>query len=56
MIKDDIINELLKVKREGIEEYIKFLETSDFFRAPASSKFHGAYQGGLAKHCWHVLI
>ncbi len=27
-----------------------WLCTTDFFRAPASSKYHGAYSGGLFKH------
>ena len=40
--------ELLKtVKREGMQELIKFLETSDFFKAPASTRFHGDHEGGL---------
>lgn len=43
--------ELLKtVKREGIDELINFLEKSDFFKAPASTRFHGDYEGGLVEH------
>ena len=43
--------ELLKtVKREGINELINFLEKSDFFKAPASTRFHGDYEGGLVEH------
>lgn len=31
---------------------IKWIEEdTDFFTAPASSKFHGNYKGGLAEHC-----
>lgn len=47
--------ELLRtVKREGIEELIKYLESSDFFTAPASTKFHGDYEGGLLEHSLKV--
>lgn len=38
------------VKREGVEKLIQFLDSSDFFQAPASSKFHGTRPGDLALH------
>lgn len=51
----DIINDLLRsTQREGIEDLINYLETSDFFTAPASTKYHGCYEGGLAEHCLNV--
>lgn len=31
-----------------------FLDKSDFFSAPASSKYHGSYEGGLCEHCLQV--
>lgn len=40
------------IKREGIEEFLAWLETTDFFEAPASTKFHSAEAGGL---CFHSL-
>ena len=40
------------VKREGMEEFLEWLEKSDFFVAPASTKFHSNVQGGL---CFHTL-
>ncbi len=43
-----------KVKREGIEDLVKWLEASDFFYAPASTRFHGAYAGGLLEHSLNV--
>ena len=47
--------ELLKtVKREGIENLINFLESTDFFTAPASTRFHGSFEGGLAEHSYKV--
>ena len=27
-----------------------------FFDAPASTKYHYAFKGGLAKHCWSVFL
>lgn len=42
------------IKREGIEDLLNWLEQSDFFVAPASSKYHGAYAGGLAEHSINV--
>lgn len=38
------------IKREGIANLLNYLEKSDFYVAPASTKFHSAYQGGLCQH------
>lgn len=43
-----------KIKREGIEDLLKWLENSDFFEAPASTRFHGNYPGGLCEHSLNV--
>lgn len=43
-----------KIKRDGIDQLINFLERSDFFECPASSRFHGAHQGGLLLHSLNV--
>lgn len=49
------ITELLtKTKRPGIGNLIKYMEESGFFTSPASTKFHGCYSGGLAKHSMRV--
>ena len=40
-MKEEFLNILMQVKREGIEELINFLEKSNFFKAPASTRFHG---------------
>ena len=42
------------VHREGLEELIKWLESTDFFTAPASTKFHSAYKEGLLVHSLNV--
>ncbi len=49
-MKDKFLTLLKTVKREGIEELIEFLEKTDFFQAPASTRFHGNYEGGLVEH------
>lgn len=44
------------IKREGSEKLLSFLlsSNSDFFTAPASSRFHGSYKGGLVEHSLNV--
>ena len=39
------------IRREGADALLDYLENkSDFFTAPASARFHGAYAGGLCEH------
>jgi 23S rRNA maturation-related 3'-5' exoribonuclease YhaM len=52
--KAQIIGILRNTERAEIESLITYLESSDFFTAPASTKYHGAYEGGLAEHSLHV--
>lgn len=42
------------IKREGIEQLLDFLQKSDFFDAPASTKFHSCTAGGLCEHSLNV--
>ena len=44
------------IKREGADELLEYLCSagSDFFTAPASTRFHGSYPGGLAEHSINV--
>ena len=53
-MKDTYINLLRKTNREGIEDLIAFLEKTDFFVAPASTRFHGCYEKGLLEHSLKV--
>ncbi len=53
-MKDKFLELLKSVKRDGMEELIAFLEKSDFFTAPASTRFHGDFEGGLAAHSMKV--
>ena len=54
-MKAKITKLLLATKREGIEDLIAYLDEVDFFEAPASTQFHGAYDGALAEHSMNVL-
>ena len=38
------------IQREGVEDLLGWLEKADFFTAPASTHYHGAYSGGLCQH------
>ena len=38
------------VHRDGADELMKWLETTDFFTAPASTKYHCACEAGLVQH------
>lgn len=42
------------IKRDGAKELLNYIERSDFFDAPASTKFHSAYDGGLCQHSINV--
>ena len=43
------------INREGSEALLDYLENkSDFFTAPASARYHGAYPGGLCEHSLNV--
>ena len=53
-MKEEFLGLLRTVNREGIESLIQFLEKSDFFKAPASTRFHGDHEGGLAEHSMKV--
>ena len=43
-----------KITRDGADKLLSFLEKSDFFTAPASTRYHGAYEGGLLRHSLNV--
>ena len=45
---------LLETNRDGIHDLITWLESTDFYTAPASSRFHGAHDGGLLIHSLNV--
>ena len=45
---------LLSTKRPGIENLVQWLDNSDFKVAPASTRYHSNYEGGLLKHSLNV--
>lgn len=42
------------IRRDGADKLLAWLEKSDFFTAPASTRFHGSYAGGLCEHSLNV--
>ena len=53
-MKKQYIDLLLATKRKGIDNLIKWIETTDFFTAPASTKYHLSKEGGLLEHSLNV--
>ena len=43
------------IKRDGIDELLGMLRTTDFYTAPASTRYHHSVEGGLAKHTLEVF-
>lgn len=42
------------IHRDGIVEFIDWLRGTDFFTAPASTRYHGCHEGGLLLHSLNV--
>lgn len=55
-MKEEIKKFLLSTEREGVEDLIAYMEEIGYFTAPASSQYHGAYDGALAEHSLNVLM
>ena len=54
-LKDEFLSICKKdICRDGIEELLGWVEESDFFYAPASTRFHGNYKYGLLEHSLNV--
>lgn len=53
-MKEKFIELLRSTNREGIEDLIAFLDKTDFFTAPASTRFHGSFERGLLEHSLKV--
>ena len=52
--KESFLLAAKRIERPGIDALMQWLESSDFYTAPASSRFHGAYPGGLLEHSLNV--
>ena len=49
--KEKFVKMASQIHRPGIERLLDYLEKhTDFFEAPASTRFHGAEPGGLCAH------
>lgn len=42
------------IKRDGADNFLNYLLKTDFFTAPASTRFHGSHEGGLLEHSLNV--
>lgn len=45
---------LKSTNRDGIDKLIEFIRKSDFYTAPASTRFHNCHEGGLLEHSLNV--
>lgn len=55
-LKEEFIGLINSIERKGFkkEELLQKLETSDFYTAPASTKYHNCFEGGLLDHSLNV--
>lgn len=58
-MNNELKEEFLKIyndniKREGADNFLNYLLKTDFFVAPASTRFHGSHEGGLLEHSLNV--
>jgi len=50
-LTEKVKSRLLKIDRKGIPELVEYMTEKGFFTSPASTKYHGNYDGGLLTHC-----
>lgn len=43
------------IQREGVEKLLNVLRSTDFYLAPASTKYHDSEEGGLVNHSMKVF-
>ena len=53
-MKEEFLLLLQSVQREGMDKLLAYIEKTDFFKAPASTRFHGNHEGGLLEHSLNV--
>ena len=51
---DRFENLLRSTGRDGIDNLINFIRKSDFYTAPAYTKYHSCHEGGLLEHSMYV--
>lgn len=47
-------NLLKAVNRDGMDKLLAFIRKSDFYKAPASTRYHSSHEGGLLEHSLNV--
>lgn len=53
-LKEEFVGLLGSTEREGMPKLLEWLDSTDFYTAPASTQFHGVYAGGLLVHSLSV--
>lgn len=53
-LKEKFKTLLKSTNRDGMDKLLEFIETTDFYKAPASTKFHGCKEEGLLEHSLKV--
>ena len=54
--KNLILDQAKLINSDKINKLLVYLESTDFYEAPASHNFHHSYEGGLLEHCCEVYI
>lgn len=52
--KEEFLSIANTIERDGIKELLDWLVITDFFKAPASTRFHNSFEGGLCEHSLNV--
>lgn len=52
--KEEFLSIANTIERDGVKELISWLVSTDFFKAPASTRFHNSFEGGLCEHSLNV--
>lgn len=53
-LKERFLDLCKTIYRDGMDELLDWLNRSDFYTTPASTKYHGAYEHGLLEHSLDV--
>lgn len=52
---DRFEREMEEINRPGVDKLMAYIRSSDFYTAPASTKYHLSCEGGLLQHSLNVL-
>lgn len=54
-MREKFVEILGRINRTGFNQLLEYLDQSDFFTAPASTRFHNNFEGGLLLHSLSVF-